>query len=413
MASPVLARSHIRSGYRPQAQIRTYEFLNYYNVHYQSPEAGSLRLVPQIKQVDSTSSYELQIGVQSPDVPAQRPKVNLTFVLDTSGSMSGTGIAHEKAILKAVSSALIQGDIVSVVTWNTSSSVLLSGHVFTGSGDTKLVQIANGLVSDGGTDLSAGLAKGYQLAAANYAEDRVNRVVLVSDGGANVGVTDANLIGQQANDNNQAGIYMVGVGAGSYLDESLMNTVTDAGNGAYVVLDSEEEATRMFAGRFTEVFDVAARNVQTRMTLPWYFKVSRFFGEQISVDPTEVKPQHLAPGDSMVYSQILSACAPEVVQGSDILGFDTRWTVPGTYEMKTVHAEATLDQLLAQAKPELLRGHAIIAYAEALKVLQQDSSLSVAQVFAPVQGALDAADPSKVDPDLNEIRDLIAIYPGW
>ena len=64
--------------------------------------------------------------------------------------------------------------------------------------------------------------------------------------------------------------------------------------------------------RFDEVMEVAARAVQVEVTLPWYFQMKKFYGEEWSEDPEEVEPQHLAPGDATLILQTLKACSPVV-----------------------------------------------------------------------------------------------------
>ncbi|MBW2277191.1 MAG: VWA domain-containing protein [Deltaproteobacteria bacterium] len=119
--------------------------------------------------------------------------------------------------------------------------------------------------SGGGTNLNAGLVTAYELANANFSENRINRVILMSDGGANVGVTDEELIAESADDSEGEGIYMMGVGVGStgYFNEALMDTITDAGKGAYVYVDTTAEANKMFGDRFLSNIEVAAKDMRS------------------------------------------------------------------------------------------------------------------------------------------------------
>lgn len=408
MASPAHARELLRGGMIPYGNsIRTYEFLNYYRIDFPAPEAGSLGIHPQAALGDEEGTIDLQIGVRAPDQLEQRRPMTITFVLDTSGSMSGEPIARERATVLAVAEALQEGDIVNAVTWNTSNNVVMAGHVVSGANDPAIVDMANSLGANGGTDLHGGLTAGYDLAQQHYGDGRINRVVLVSDGGANVGVTSAELIGQHSDDADEEGIYLVGVGtgpAGGYSD-ALMDVVTDAGRGAYVYLDSEEEAQLMFRDRFSEVFDVSARAVQLELTVPWYFQMHRFYGEEYSEDPEEVDPQHLAPGDAMVFSQVLKACDATIIDESDSVTITARWQSPLSRADKEDSLTTTVGELLDGPKDQLEKGSAIVAYAEALK----------AGDAASLQGALDAvnaANASGLDQELSQIATLLEGHPG-
>jgi len=407
MGSPVQARELLQGGAAPYL-IRTYEFLNYYRVHYPAAPAGTLSLFAEAEPGADQGTIDLQLGIRSFDAVKPRRPMTVTFVLDTSGSMEGHGIERERAAMKAIAGSLAKGDVVNMVTWNTQNSVVLTAHEVAGPNDQALIAAAEALVADGGTDLSNGLIKGYELANASYGADRLNRVVLMSDGGANVGVTDADLIGLNSEDGDKEGIYLLGVGTGpgeSY-DDLLMNTVTDRGRGAYVYLDEPGEAERMFGDRFDETMEVAARGVQVELTLPWYFKIDKFYGEEYSTDPAEVQPQHLAPSDAIVLNQVLKACDPSVVEPGDAVKVRVTWQVPLTYEKKEIALDTTVSALLAADKPTLAKGKAIIAYAEALKTGEPDALHAASQ-------RIEAANASGADPELSEIAKLIKLHPAF
>jgi len=407
MASPALAREMLTEGFGTQLNVRTYEFLNYFRIEYEPAAPGDLNLIPQLAPAEDERDYDLQIGVRSFDLVERRP-MTLTLVLDTSGSMGGIPIARERAVVRALASSLAEGDIVNAVIWDTGQATLLDGHIATGPNDAAVVALANSLEANGGTNLDAGLVNGYELAKKYYGADRLNRVVLVSDGGANVGTTEPELIGANAKDSDQEGIYLVGVGtgpAGGYSDQ-LMDVVTDAGRGAYVYIDSEDEAEAMFGQRFAEVMEVAARAVQVELTLPWYFQMHRFYGEEYSENPEEVDPQHLAPGDAMIFNQVLRACDPAIVDDNDTITVRATWTEPMTYVNREKEVTVTVGDLLTGSKMQLLKGRAIVAFAEALKT-------NFPADLQKAMAAVDAADPDGEDAELTEIADLIRLHPAY
>jgi Ca-activated chloride channel family protein len=406
MASPALARALVSMGGLAM-NVRVYEFLNYYAIDYPAPPLGDLSIIPQMEAGAVAGEYDFQIAVRAFDPPAQRRPMTLTFVLDTSGSMGGVAIQRERAVVKAVAESLQEGDIVSMVTWSTQNAVVMSGHTVTGPNDPALIDQANALTEGGGTDLNGGLVAGYDLANLHYGPNRLNRLMLISDGGANAGVVDPDLIANNSKDGDQEGIYLVGVGTGpaqSYSD-ALMDTVTDQGRGAYVYIDSLDEARHMFVDRFDEVMEVAARGVQVELTLPWYFQMHRFYGEEYSENPEEVDPQHLAPGDAMIFNQVIRACDPEAVIPSDEISIQATWETPLTYETRTTATTLTVAQLLDGDHGQLHKGKAIVAYAEALRT---GTSGDLHNAFT----AVDSANPG-ADPELSEIADLIKSHPAY
>jgi len=419
MASPVIARREIRRGHIVSARaVRTWEFLNYYNVPYAPAEAGSLAVAGAARAGLAPGAIELQVGVSSERRPLARVRpMTLTLVLDDSGSMIvDDRIDRARAAVRAIAGSLRPGDIVSAVTWNTRAATVLAGHRVTGPGDPRLLAVATDLLPRDSTDLSSGLRAGYALARAHAAPERLNRVVLVTDGEANVGATDAETIAAAARDGDRDGIYLVGVGVGDGFNDTLLDAVTDLGRGAYVFLDSDAEAAEVFDERFTEVMDVAARAVRLELTLPWYMRVVEFSGEAISGDPRAVRPQHLAPDDAMVFRQVLTPCAADRVRGADPVRLRATWESPSGAPM-SVTRDSTLDALLAADDGALRRGRAIVAWAEALqhaeplarRATRADLSAlraSLAQVRALVAAAPGAA----VDPGLREIDSLAAAY---
>jgi Ca-activated chloride channel family protein len=343
--------------------------------------------------------------------------MTLTLVLDDSGSMIlDDRIDRARAAVRAIASSLRPGDIVSAVTWNTRAATVLAGHRVVGPGDPTLLAVATGLLPRDATDLSSGLRAGYALARAHAAPERLNRVVLITDGEANVGATDAETIAAAARDGERDGIYLVGVGVGDGFNDTLLDAVTDLGRGAYVFLDSDEEASEVFDERFTEVMDVAARAVRLELTLPWYMRVVEFSGEAISGDPRAVQPQHLAPDDAMVFRQVLTACAADRLRGADSVRLRATWETLSGAPMSTTR-DTTLDALLAAEDGPLRRGRAIVAWAEALKRVEplarrstRDDLSSLRASLAQVRALVAAAPNAATDPGLVEIDALATAY---
>lgn len=419
MAGPVIARSMIRQGRRvPAHVVRPWEFLNYYDFDFAPAAPGEVRIVPQLSSCPDDDRLSLQVALSAEArAPRDRAALTLTFVIDTSGSMgtaNGTGespIQLARAAVQAMASQLQAGDVVSIVTWNTSQQDILAGHMVNGPNDAALLAAARGLVANGGTDLQAGLLRGYELAEAHYGTGRVNRVVIISDGVANVGVTDEALIARHADDEEgEAGIYLAGIGVGDGVNDTLMNAVTDAGRGAYVFLDSSGEAQRVLGERFLQVVDLAVRNVRLEVTLPYHLVIEKFFGEVASTDASKVRPQHMAPNDAMLFFQVLRACEPSLLRGDDRIRIRATWETPNGREQRSALVDTTLNAL-AGDDDDLTKAAAIAGYAEALVAVASTTDVDgqrrlLMQALADVQTAKDAA----IDPDLLEVAELLNRY---
>ena len=409
MSSPVQVRAAVQSpGFSLRAApIRVWEFLNYYSFDYPSPEPGTLGLHTALERSGLDGEYTLQIAVRSPTIHNDdRAKMNLTLVLDESGSMGGVAMSLQQETCRVIASSLRAGDVLSMVGWDTSNAVKLAGHEVVGPDDPAVLTACNALAAGGGTDLHGGLVAGYDLAQQSYDPERINRIVLVSDGGANAGITDEELIGQHAGGQDQEGIYMVGVGVGlAGYNDQLMDHVTDVGKGASVFIDSDAEAQKVFGDRFVSTMAVAARDVQVQLDLPPGFEIVRFSGEEFSDVPEEIEPQHLAPDDTMVFHQTLATCAPDLAGEDAEVTVTVRWRDPVDFGEHELSQTVTFGELLAQDDPLLLKGAAVFEYADGLRQLRDEadtSSLGVArQAIERAQAALPG------DTDLAEMLQVL------
>ncbi len=411
MSSPVQVRSKVLSGGSSiaGAPIRVWEFLNYYSFDYPAAEPGTLALHTSLLREDDApeGEFKLQIAVTSPALDnADRAKMNLTLVLDESGSMTGAPMSLQQETCRVIASSLRSGDIVSIVGWDTSNAIKLSGHQASGANDPVIVDTCNGLSPGGGTDLHGGLVAGYELAEEHYDNTRINRIVLMSDGGANAGVTDEELIAQHAGSQDQDGIYMVGVGVGEgTYNDLLMDHVTDIGKGASVFIDSIDEAQKIFGDRFVSTMAVAARDVQVQLDMPPGFEIVKFSGEEFSAVPEEIEPQHIAPNDAMVFHQSIATCAPELAGEDAEITVTARFLNAVTFEAQEVTHTITIGELLEQSDPQLLKGAAIFAYAEGLKLARDEGDMSgVTEASTAIERAEEVL-PG--DADLAEMRSVL------
>jgi Ca-activated chloride channel family protein len=415
MASPVIARSLINRGGAnvPSWMLRTYEFLNYYNVPYPSPPEDHAGIVAELRTLDEAEGeLTLQIGVSAAPRETIQPRV-ITLVLDRSGSMSGAPIDREREVVRALAHVLREGDLVSWVEWNTERTVRLEGLPVSGPDDATLLALVASLEADGGTDLDGGLRFGYELAERFYDPARLNRVVLISDGVANAGETSVEVIARNSEDAERDGIYLVGVGVGDGINDTLMDEVTDAGRGAYVYVDTADEARRMFEERFAETMEVGLLGVRVETTLPWYMAIREFHGEEYSVgDPEAVRPQHLSPGDAMVFHQTIAACDPALIDPADVVRVRATYTRPDGRIAAEDVIESTIGALLAQPDVGFVRGDAIVAYAEALAAISRNresrgDGADATMRTETARVALQLALTDGANPDLAELPDLL------
>lgn len=421
MASPVYAREMLRSAVprRPRPEmLRLSEFLNYYNVIYPYPVSKDpeVYLAAQPEPGDS-NAYRFQAAVQAPDSQLTNPMV-LSVIVDTSYSMKGEGMKRAIAALKTITNSLVPGDHLTVFTWRTEDPPLVDETITTDNKGS-IVNTINGLTPVGGVDPGAALKRAYDGMAGNKLSDKFYRIVFISDGQASPEYEEelGKTIQREAKDGDEQGIYLVGVATGPAEGhgDALMNALTEAGRGAYVYLDSEEEAERVFSSRYREIMAIAARDVQVSITLPWYFWPEEIFAESASSGGEAVDPQHLGVGDSMIFNQIIHSCLPVDANANDTIDFTVTWQQPLGANTFTIARQATLQTLLASPDEEQSKGmakaNAIIAYAQALIDPSTSGRIDEAKMRMAVAQA--AYSGSKPDPDLEEIDALLKRHPDY
>jgi len=262
-------RNYINTGTLPPPQIvRVEEFVNYFRYDYPSPQDGAFGIY-----IDSapspfgqSNSQIVRVGIQGKTIEAvDRKDAVLTFVIDVSGSMQQPNrLPLVKQALRLLVDELNQGDRIGIVVYGSEARVLLE-HTTAANKDAILSAI-DSLNDEGSTNAEAGLRLGYELASKHFVPGAINRVILCSDGVANVGETSPDGIRQKIRDYTAQGVDLstIGFGMGDYND-SLMEQLADDGNGNYAYVDTLDEAKRIFVENLTGTLQVIAKDAKIQV----------------------------------------------------------------------------------------------------------------------------------------------------
>ncbi|MDX2077912.1 MAG: von Willebrand factor type A domain-containing protein [bacterium] len=260
-ASYTVARNYLigQSQYPPDEAIRIEEFVNYFDAGYESPsdETFGIYLDAAPAPFGYDGHYVLRVGIQGKYIsPEDRQPTLLIFVIDVSGSMDMENrLGLVKETLALLVNELREDDRVAIAVYSDNSRVVLQPTPASEK-DTLLTAI-NNLQSEGSTNAEAGLNLGYQVARENLREGENTRVILLSDGVANVGNTGPDAILNTIKEGVEAGITMsaIGFGMGNYNDV-LMEQLANDGNGNYYYVDNIREARRVFVHNLTSTLQV-------------------------------------------------------------------------------------------------------------------------------------------------------------
>ena len=267
-ASYTIARRKLREGrLPPAASVRTEEFINYFTYNYPSPKRDAFRV-----SLEATPSpFEknltlLRVGIKGREVTNKtRKKVHLTFLVDTSGSMRSrdkSGLV--KKSLRYLLDQLAPGDTVALCTYAGSVREVLPPTPIRNK--AKIHKAIENLATGGSTAMGSGLQLAYKLAYKNFKGNSVNRIIVCSDGDANVGRTKHGDMLKSIKHYAEEGVTLstIGFGMGNYKDHR-MEQLANKGNGNYYYMDSFDQAKRVFGEKMMGTLQVIAKDVKIQV----------------------------------------------------------------------------------------------------------------------------------------------------
>jgi len=267
-ASYAIARRKITEGSLPPFQaVRAEEFLNYFDYGYAAPRTGPFAVhLAAAPSPYARGHHLVRVAVQGKRISAaERKPVHLVYLVDTSGSMQAEDrIGLAKKSLRMLTSTLRKGDTVALCTYAGSVREVLPP---TGvEQKDRILAAIDDLTAGGSTAMSSGIDLAYDLAQRTLVPGHVNRVIVLSDGDANVGPTSHEEILKTIKRARDKGVTLstIGYGMGNYKD-TMMERLANEGNGNYYYIDSETQARRVFSEQVDGTLEVIARDVKIQV----------------------------------------------------------------------------------------------------------------------------------------------------
>ncbi len=268
-ASYAVVRSSLMGGYLPTPdQVRIEEMVNYFPYAYAAPEvdaafASTISVMP---TPWNPGTRLVTIGIQGalPEVEV-RPALNLVFLIDTSGSMEDANkLPLLKQSLSLMLSELRPEDQVAIVTYAGSAGLVLPP---TAAADrANILASLDNLAAGGSTAGAEGLELAYQVADGMKADGEVTRILLATDGDFNVGVSDPEGLEAYVAKKRETGTYLsvLGFGRGN-LDDAVMQSLAQNGNGTAVYIDTLSEARKVLVDQLTGALFPIADDVKIQV----------------------------------------------------------------------------------------------------------------------------------------------------
>lgn len=418
--SYTIARRFLADGNLPDRDsVRVEEFVNYFPTGLTPPLADAFAIHVDGAPTPFVQNERYQVArvvVQSRAMPAEtRPDVALTFVIDVSGSMAEENrLELVKQALTLLTGQLRSGDSIAIVVYGSTARVVLP--------PTSLAQIETitgaiaSLYPEGATNAEAGLQLGYQLARQAFREGGVNRVILASDGVANVGNTGPeSILGTiRAEAGNGIQLATLGFGMGNYND-ILMEQLADDGDGFYAYVDTIDEAHRLFVDELTSTLVTVA--LDAKVQVAWdaaaveRYRLIGFENRAIADDQfrdDSVEAGAIGAGHTVTALYELKLAEAAVGSPAGLGTVSLRWTDPASGEVSEMQRTldgATTAASFAAADPYFRLSATAAAFAEVLRESYWAQQVNLATV-ATEAAARRTELPG--DPTVAELADLTA-----
>jgi len=248
--------------------VRIEEMINYFDYNYPGPTDGT-PFAAHMKMTIcpwNTEHRLVRVAVQAKKVnEEQRPASNLVFLIDVSGSMAQENkLPLVKRTLTLLASQLREQDRVAIVVYAGAAGCVLPST--SGASKDRIMAAIHELQSGGSTNGGQGIELAYRIAKENYVDGGVNRVILCTDGDFNVGVTGTDQLVSMMQENAKSNVFLtcLGYGIGNYND-SMMEQISNKGNGNYGMVDSEMEARKIMVEQLSGTLMTVAKDVKIQI----------------------------------------------------------------------------------------------------------------------------------------------------
>jgi len=308
----------------PADAVRIEELVNYFSYDYAQP-TGNAPIAPNMEVAAAPwnpANRLVRIGVKAREVNAnRRPSSNLVFLIDVSGSMSSPEkLPLVKAGLNMLVERLGENDSVSIVVYAGNSGLVLPPT--SGMRKETIRQAIDNLQPGGSTNGASGIQLAYNQAIGNFQRGGVNRVILMTDGDFNVGITNQGDLTRLIEDRAKSGVFLsvLGFGMGNYKDSTL-EKLADQGNGNYAYIDNLAEARKVLVEEMSGTLITVAKDVKIQVDFnPARVEAYRLIGYENRVLRTEDFNNDAKDAGDMGAGHTVTALFEVVPKGGQIPG---------------------------------------------------------------------------------------------
>jgi Ca-activated chloride channel family protein len=269
-ASYSYVRRSLKEGILPQADtVRVEEMINYFPYDWKGPASAATPFNTTVTVMPTpwnAGTKLMHVAIKGYDVqPATRPKANLVFLIDVSGSMDEPDkLPLLKSAFRMLVGKLGPDDTVSIVTYAGEAGTVLEPTKV--SDKDKILRVIDTLSSGGSTAGEAGIREAYRLAEKSFVKGGVNRVMLATDGDFNVGQSSDDDLTRLIERERKSGVFLsvLGFGRGN-LNDRMMQTIAQNGNGTAAYIDTLSEAQKVLVEEASSTLFPIAKDVKIQV----------------------------------------------------------------------------------------------------------------------------------------------------
>lgn len=210
----------------------------------------------------------LTLRLPNPSRQTDRLPLNLSLIIDRSGSMSGDKLEYVKEAAIHALRLLTESDRAAVVIYDDAVELLAPSRAVTGDARDDMIRRIRQVRTGGMTNLSGGWFTGCDQIADFMTKDYLNRALLLTDGLANVGMTDHEQLVMQAKELRRRGISTTTFGVGHDFNQFLLQGIADGGGGHFYFIDKPNQIPNYFQGELGELLTTVARELTLDLNLP-------------------------------------------------------------------------------------------------------------------------------------------------
>ena len=356
---------------------------------------------------DDPSALDLLITITTPDTPAaetsqQRPALNLALVIDRSGSMSGSKLSYARKAARFLAAELSSRDRLAIITFDDEVQVLVPSTPV--NDPQPFIAAINTIHSGGCTALFDGWLAGATEVANHLDPAALNRVLLLSDGGANHGICDAEEIASHVEGLSQRGVSTSAFGLGNGFDEDLMGAVASAGNGSLAFIESPQQLADLYASELHGLASTLGKRVSLGIRSKNGAELVDVLNDLSSTAYGNLKLSNLRAGRELHLAVRLQL--PAWQPNQEICSVRLAWDAPGSSDRQALIEQLTLPVIKAtelqalEIDPQVAEQFALLQAnrdrRRAIELLDQGDLSAASSSLDAIEGNLSALPNSQL-----------------